>query len=76
MDLNGSRPGRDPSIEAGLRRAAADLGHENVFNVSVLIDQGTVHVAYRALPRGATKPFHAFYAVADLACPSRGGSAA
>jgi hypothetical protein len=69
LGLERLAPWPRPAIDAGLRRAAADLGHENVFNVSVLIDRGTVHVAYRALPQGASKPFHAFYAVANLACP-------
>jgi len=69
LGLERLAPRPRPPLEAGLRRAAADLGHQNVFNVSVLIHQGQVHVAYRALPRGAAKPFHAFYAVADLAQP-------
>lgn len=52
-------------LEHGLRSAAARLGHRNVFNVSVLFHNDVVHVAYRALPRGGAKPFHAFYGVAD-----------
>lgn len=48
-------------VEA-LGRLASEHGHLNVFNPSVVVVDGTWHLAYRAQSRPGEKPFRAFYA--------------
>lgn len=52
--------GRDTARVEWLRELTAAAGHRNVFNVSLARSGGRLYLAWRALPPGATKPFHAF----------------
>ncbi|MBT0993714.1 hypothetical protein KIN34_05375 [Cellulomonas sp. DKR-3] len=58
--------GTDAERVAWLREVTARAGHTNVFNVTLARTGDRLHVAWRALPAGGERPFHAFCTAVDV----------
>lgn len=58
--------GADTARVAWLREVTARAGHTNVFNASVARRGDRLHVAWRALPDGAERPFRAYCTSVDV----------
>jgi hypothetical protein len=56
----------DQARVAWLREVTTRAGHVNVFNVTVARTGDRLHVAWRGLPTGGERPFHAFYTSVDV----------